>query len=521
MDDLLKTAVVGTAQANSRLEKPATAIDRAVEQLDAHSAERRLLLAAGARAVRRRAGVRPLASSESNDVADHEMWEVAPPRTASLLGELLTAQNANLSAEALERLQGTHLLMPPALLPAALDTGTRSTAIRPALCAVIGQRGRWLARQNKSWNWAAAPNGNELAANAETIWQEGTQAERLNALRIARMSDPVRGRTMLESTWLRERATFRAEAIDILSVNLSTDDQSFLESALEDRAQAVRERTDALLVRLPGSQIARDAVSRAERHFGKRLGFQIVVRAPESDANSSDVERAESLIRTFSRVPPSHWDTRLGKQPADLVSIIARDRDWGFSVVAGWTQAAILFEDADWAKALWPYWLTVSVADLGKAAKKSDAQLFVTVNQQLVALLQVMGPYDAEQAVANQLAARSNVSRIVPVLPSLSRPWSEDFADRYLHEIRGQAEAALNVSSLDWQNLGHWVAPLNAATLALPAGRLENAIALMNRLIDTAPKEDTGELRKHWKRTLKSNIDTLQMRRRIYEEIPG
>jgi hypothetical protein len=520
MDDALKVAVAGTARASGGFGSSGAPIDQAVARIDSRGDERRLLLTAGAHAIRRRAGVLPLTQPEATDIAGDEVWDIAPERVALLIAELLSGQAADALPEALERLTRARLLLPPALLPAALDAGARSKAIRPGLLAVAGARGRWLARHNNAWSWATTPSDADLVANADTIWQEGKQAERLAVLRLVRASDPARGRAMLEETWQRERANLRAEAIDALSVNLSPADQPFLEAALEDRAQPARERADALLTRIPGSRSAREAIVRAEPLIGKRLGFQIVIRPPDGDASSGS-ERAALMAEAISRVPPSHWAAQLGKQPADLVRTVARDRDWGFAVLDGWTRAALAFTDAEWAAALWTAWLATSSSQFGMTGKASAGSFEATVNQRLIELLQVTRPGDAERAVANAISGSFDPNRMAAVLPHLARPWSADFTDRYLRSFRDLADMALKQAQVDWRAIHVWSSSFQTAALALPAGSIQSAVTLLSQLRDATPRHGTDYRWEYWKQTLKSHIDTLRMRRRIIEEIPG
>lgn len=517
MDDLLKVAVAGTARSGGGFVSLASQIDRAVAQLDAHGAERRLLLTAGANAIRQRAGVLPLAHAGATDVAGEEAWDIAPPRVALLLGELLSGRAIDVLPEAFERLRRARLLVPPAILPAALDAGSRSKAIRPALLTVAGQRGRWLARQNKDWSWATASGHDDLAANADTIWQEGKQAERLAVLRHVRSSDPARALAMLETTWKRERATFRAEAVDALGVNLSVSDQLFLEAALYDKAEPVRERAGALLVRIPGSQQARDALSRAAPLIGKRLGFQIVVRPPDG---SSDSERAIAMTEAIGNVPPSYWATQLGKKPDDLVKTIARDRDWGFAILDGWTRATLAFADAEWAAALSHVWLTAAPS-LGNAAKANAGSYDATINQHLNALLQVVRPADAERIVANAISGSFDPIRVAAILPHLPRPWSVELSDRYLRSFRDLADMAFKQAQVNWNAINAWASSFQIAALAIPPGSIQSAVVLLTQLSDADPRQGNDYRWVYWKQTLKTYIDTLQMRQRIIEEIPG
>lgn len=517
MDDLLKVAVAGTARAGVRSELPAAPIDRAVAQLDSDAPERRLLLAAGAYAIRRRAGALPLVQPDAPDIANDETWSVATERIALLLGELLSGQTAELLPEALRRLHNAQMLIPPALLPAALDAGTRNRALRPALLAVIGRRGRWLARHNHIWLWATIPGDDELTANADSIWEEGMQAERLHVLRLVRSSDPARGRELLESTWVRERAALRAEAIDLLSVNLSVDDQPFLDAALADRATAVRERAETLLLRIPGSQPARDAEARAEPLIGTQLGFRIVVRPPEDADGSSGIEQANAIIQAFSHVAPSHWVTHLGKRPPDLVKAVARDRDWGFSVLTGWTEATLTFRDEEWAAALWPVWL-LEPPPLGMAADAYTGSFDTTVNGYLTRLLQIVRPADAEQVIAGAIVSSFNPLRMAAILRDATWPWSAALTDRYLRSLREIAERTLKQSEANWQAINAWTASIQSAALVIHPGSIPDAIELLNHLHETELPGGTNSW-EYWKQSLRRCGETLQMRRRINEEI--
>ena len=152
-------------------------------------------------------------------------------------------------------------------MPEALAAGTRSTELRPALVAAIGERGRWLARWNRDWRWAvdALPEAvGGVSADAETIWQEGAAAERLAILRLVRGEDAARGREWLVAAWKQEKAEFRAEAIQVLAVGLSLADEDVLERALDDRSQGVRAAAATLLTRLPGSALLARMEERAD-----------------------------------------------------------------------------------------------------------------------------------------------------------------------------------------------------------------------------------------------------------------
>ena len=67
--------------------------------------------------------------------------------------------------------------------------------------AVLGARGRWLARQNPEWASLLPPDTPEAVAE---LWQTGDRATRLLVLRTLRATTPDAGRTLLASTWDQE-----------------------------------------------------------------------------------------------------------------------------------------------------------------------------------------------------------------------------------------------------------------------------------------------------------------------------
>src|SRR5262249_42913319 len=139
-------------------------------------------------------------------------------------------------------------------------------SVRAALTPVVGERGRWLARLNDAWQWAARaplPAG-QLPPDAETIWDEGSFAERVAVLKQLRAADPTQARDSLAEVWSKEKAEQRAELLQIFDFALHPADEPFLEQALDDRSAAVRAEAAAYLSRLPSSALAQRMLARAD-----------------------------------------------------------------------------------------------------------------------------------------------------------------------------------------------------------------------------------------------------------------
>ncbi len=119
-----------------------------------------LLQAAGVLAVCERAAQRPVAQlpASPHGVAAQDTAQTALHDGALIdtVRWLLTDAPLRLQIEGLQQVAARGWRLPHSLLPLALDSGLRTSALRPALLAVLGERGRWLACHHSAWRYAAA-----------------------------------------------------------------------------------------------------------------------------------------------------------------------------------------------------------------------------------------------------------------------------------------------------------------------------------------------------------------------------
>lgn len=83
----------------------------------------------------------------------------------------------------------------PTLLPALLNAATRRTALRGPVAAVLGRRGRWLARHRPDWKWVTAepgePGDPEIPTAAEPPEEQARRlARRLAATHLTTVNPP-------------------------------------------------------------------------------------------------------------------------------------------------------------------------------------------------------------------------------------------------------------------------------------------------------------------------------------------
>jgi hypothetical protein len=491
MDELLNTALMGTAKAATSPQRQAPAMWST--ELGDLTAERQLLLAVGVEAVREFAGAVSVAPTAMCDPAQTETLRVISPSVELLLLDLLNrpAADAPLLAEACDLLRDRGFVLAPALLPAALQISDKP--MRAKLRPILGARGRWLAQFDANWGWAAdesidgAGAGSAITQHAlEQQWNDGDASMRLAALKIARHQFSQLARRWLESAWPKEKVESRLDLLEAIADSIDAEDVPFLDSLGKDRSAQVRARASELLCRLPNTATAQQAILWAHdmlvaaapqkslisklRHLaggGASLAITAAVPAKYLDvwralgipetASGEIGNRAAWMIEILRRVNPRYWESRFQASPVDLVEAVRSD-DFASDVLFAWTQATALFAARDWANALWTYWLSVD-----STPKAGGLHLRRPGAQQM--LLAAMSPQDAERAIARTIGvANPGGAGISHLVDLLQKPWSQDFGASYLKCIR---------AALEQTNRGpefyEWTATLGSAALGPPA----------------------------------------------------
>ncbi len=512
MDTLVTMALVGTAQQPDKNIGTGTPIDTLTAGFSRREMERRILLAAGTWAIYRQTGKAPGHLPTAPEPAAPETLRTCAPALARLIEDMLAGTHDDLLPEALERMEKAGLHLPPELLPTALNA--QSSRLRAALAPVLGERGRWLSQFNLAWSWVSRrlpAGGYALPAGAEITWQEGTPEQRSEILRRLRASDPAKARQWLEGTWKLEKVQFRAEALETFSTGLSADDESFLEEALNDRSAKVCETAASLLVRIPISALAARMRSRANEMLVYAKGkltvtpptaidkqWQrdgIVARAPQGVG-----ERAWWLMQVMERIPPAHWEEHFAAPPAKLIASV-RPKEWEQTLIEGWSQAAIRFNDAQWILALWDWWY--------------QRRYYACPEQLRRDLINLMPQQEAESRVQEQLINYKSPKNAgwEDLLSALPTPWSKEFGDVYLAELRNY----LGKIAVEVQNSYRWLTSVTIATTALPPACFAAALEKW-----TLPESSNAHTRWHiqrWHEQINTFTEALRIHQRLIEEI--
>jgi len=314
------------------------------------------------------------ALADSNALPSTHGWN-APLATVFAEGPL------RLQHEACLRLAAIGAVLPAALLPAALDAGKRSVALRDPLVAAAGHRGRWLAQFHPDWDYAAGVV--DPSADSETAqWEQGQLAQRVAWLRALRAHDHAAARERLAAQWKELPAKERLELLAVLEQGLQAEDEAFLDPVLKDRSRDVRVAAARLLARIPQSAHARRLTGWLEplvvlKRGLLRKSWRIEAPAQADPAWTASAieptrpqhgplgERAWWLCELVRQVSLDWWTSHTGMTPSELIAWAATT-DWKDALLTGW-RARVEPGDRTWIEAM--------LADSAKAFRGDRAEL--------------------------------------------------------------------------------------------------------------------------------------------------
>jgi hypothetical protein len=494
-----------------------TSVDTLTQQLATDETERKLLLSAGAWAIYQQAGRIAESLPTAPEPAAPESLPACSPKIASLLEGLLKGVHDELLPEALERMRHVGLRASYEILPAVLSI--QGAELRTAMFPILGERGRWLSQFNSAWSWVSdylpGPEDTHLA-DAETIWQEGTLGQRSTILRVMRANDPAKAREWLLAAWKQERTDARADLLGAFEVGLTAEDEEFLEKALDDRSAGVRSAAASLLAHLTTSAFAKRMRERADAmldYSAKKL-IVILPTILEKDWLRDGIvakptisgvgEHAWWCSQVLSLVSPTHWEKRFALSIDKLIAAAYANDDWDETLIASWSSAALLHNSVEWCIALWDWW-----------CKKQRGAAAWGVRTSLLAH---MPRQEAEQRVLNVLSnpkhpGRKEWEQALAVLP---KPWSPEFGDIYLQELRKYI-SSINPEKSNSPYYDSWYRSLSTAILALPPACF--ARTLEPWTIADADDDKTNWQIEYWHIQLNAFSEAIRLRQRIIEEI--
>lgn len=363
MPTLSQALILGSERLAAPPPPPHDSLATAWARLDwAAAKEASLLAAATIAGTARAAGTVATGLVAKDEPAPAETQPLAPAAAVAVLRQLFAEEARPLLPEWLESCARRGARVPPFFLRTLLDL-MRTPAERSAATAVIGERGRWLARLKPEWSWVFATTPAPELAD----WETGGEDERIGVLRHVRASDPAQARALAEQTWAEESPDFRARVGEVLATGLSLADEPLLVRALGERRKELRAAAQGLLAMLPESALARRVRAAAEALVQFHRGIlskkiEVVLPAAFDPAWKADGieekppvgvgEKAHWAQQLLSLVPVRAWAEKFALDAAALVALAAKSDDWSGLLLTAWSRAALLHREPEAAAAL-------------------------------------------------------------------------------------------------------------------------------------------------------------------------
>ncbi len=222
---------------------------------------------------------------------------------------------------------------------------------------IVGVRGQWVQQFNTKWQSAKT-------ADNDTIWAEGTSAERRVMLSELRNNDPNQAFLLIKETWENENARERKEYMKILYQNPQPEEWSFVQTIYDNlldaksTAKAVNQEIKSLaagfLLNNPLSDLHKSTLENLKKYVStktKFLGFQskTVLELPieEDDFLNKEVMKTAYAITDtpstneyfteywfcilLQNLHPSVWETLLDTDDWQKIFDILEEADKRFT----------------------------------------------------------------------------------------------------------------------------------------------------------------------------------------------
>ncbi len=379
-----------------------------------------------------RAGFEPGAASDSPASAapDHA---VAGRAAEQVLQLILRGIHPELLDNWLTLARNAHATVPHACLVPLIELARQKRALRNAVGALLGERGRWLVLQNPDWSEAldAGPAGHDS-------WELGSLAQRIAALQAMRAHDPCAALALLEADWAQEPPDNRSALLPCLLTGLGLADEAFLERALDDKRKEVRGVAQQLLSSLPGSQLQQRCKARllalltVERPAtGPKLILQL---PPDCDkamkrdgiglqTYHSIGVKAGWLQDMLGCVPPQFWCSHWDLAPRAVIDLFAAD-EFSSPLLDGLGQATARALDFHADPVAVDWFISLAGSDMSRAG--------IYAHDVLMSRLKRLAAVDQERLAASWLAEPPD------------NPYAFGYAMRWAEEFVGGSAAALS-----------------------------------------------------------------------------
>ncbi len=289
--------------------------------------------------------------------------EQAPlhPKSVHHLNLILDGSFANALEEFIDLVVRNKKSFPPESLPVLFDHCLIDPSLWPKIRPALTATGLWLQQIHPTWKTLEA-------AIDLTDWESGTVDARKKWLKKLRTKDPEKAIALLRQTWDQEPDWLKVSFIESLKINLSMNDEAFLEEGIKSESHDVQTAAASLLVQLKGTSFSKQLTAFAADHLNLTRDGEVKIKLPEKypDRLSPLVGNHNNTLQLGARssqfygiiavIPPQHWEKVFHLEPDRLLEHIFKS-DWFNLLHFAMAEATYLHQDINWMEAFARLWL--------------------------------------------------------------------------------------------------------------------------------------------------------------------
>lgn len=258
--------------------------------------------------------------------------------------------------------------LPGEFLPEIFDECLTNNQLWKQIKKTIGGSGSWLLQQNKNWFL--------LTDNIyDADWYSATRLLRIKILESIRKVDPSQAIPLITTTWEVDDPADRVKYLKVFKINLSNEDEDFLESCLDDKRKEVRQTAAILLRNLPESRLQVRILKTLENYlFFKNKKLTVKLPAALSDELIRDgIQpkfkyfsgglKANRLGQMIASINPKYLEQFFSNAPSKIFNLF-NQTEFKELFIHAISDSALIHKNQSWMKEILKIWMNEQELDL-------------------------------------------------------------------------------------------------------------------------------------------------------------
>ncbi len=436
-NDIVKVALIGSERGQL---SEGTKIQLQKLGIDTNSDSAEIVLKASVLwSKMKHAGYQPVKNtSVLFDPAPKETQTICSLKSVKHLMQILSGSYKDALPEFLQLLAEKGQRLPEEVLPDVLEMAKNKQKQWDLLRDIIGERGEWLVSQNPEWQYII------LDTDLQN-WETGTKQERLALLRYWRKKAPEQALGLLQNTWKYENINDKLDFLKILQINLSINDELFLEKSLDAKRKEERKLAAKLLSKLPDSQLILRMYNRIAPLLtiqNKKLQIILpneinqVTQRDGIDIQSQWIRggvKASRLGQMLAVIPPPLLVDHFNEPPKKILELYWQS-DWRELLFQATLEATAIHNNELWTDAIFTFWV--------EKAKNEDLSDFININPLLENISENLFNKVAMMGLSNTNGLLEEGHPIVHLLKLGSHRWQPQLTNLFIVGLQGWMDNA-------------------------------------------------------------------------------